>query len=73
MNDNLDYLRLLSNKNHARIVWLENPNSYREKSIGGLLKVLDLKASSPVGFCLIAGSFVGERTVGSVRDTSFRQ
>ena len=41
MNDNLDYLRLISNKQHARVVWLSYSANRMEVALRGLLKTMD--------------------------------
>lgn len=66
MNDNLDYLRIRSNKKHATVVWLEYPGGYRERALENLTTELDRDSQSSIGLCLLNGFFVGERT--SARD-----
>ncbi|KIW76491.1 hypothetical protein Z517_11237 [Fonsecaea pedrosoi CBS 271.37] len=73
MNDNLDYLRFLSNKRQASIVWLIFPKSSCESSIEGLTLSMDLAEDSPVGFCLLSGYFLGERHSGESKFPRFEQ
>ena len=62
MNDNLDYLRLLSNKRHARVVWLTFPGGYMEGALHNLMKTMDQTSKSAQGLALLHGYFSGERT-----------
>ena len=62
MNDNLDYLRLLSNKRHARVVWLTFPGGYMEVALHNLMKTMDQTSKSAQGLALLHGYFSGERT-----------
>ncbi|OAP65496.1 hypothetical protein AYL99_01468 [Fonsecaea erecta] len=73
MNDNLDYLRFLSNKRQASIVWLTLPYSPWELSIEGLTLSMDLKEDSSVGFCLLNGYFLGERHSGQSKFPRFEK
>ncbi|OQV01042.1 SIR2-like domain-containing protein [Cladophialophora immunda] len=73
MNDNLDYLRFLSNKRQASIIWLMLPQSPWESSMEGLTQNMDLKKDSPVGFCLLNGYFLGERHSGESKFPRFEQ
>ena len=62
MNDNLDYLRLVSNQRHSRIVWLFYPNSNMEHALHRLLETLDKTPGSAQGLALLHGGFSGDRT-----------
>ncbi|KAI9774260.1 MAG: hypothetical protein M1840_004154 [Geoglossum simile] len=61
MNDNADYLRIVSNKSHARVVWLHYPGSYKEKGLRLIQDVLDTAPESPQGLCVLEGVIHGER------------
>ncbi|KIW89484.1 uncharacterized protein Z519_09640 [Cladophialophora bantiana CBS 173.52] len=73
MNDNLDYLRFLSNKRQASIVWLTFPRTPWESAIEGLTSSMDLGKDSPVGFCLLNGYFLGERHSGESKFPRFEE
>ena len=62
MNENLDYLRLLSNKRHARMVWLTFPGGYMEGALHNLMKNMDQTSKSAQVLTLLHGYFSGERT-----------
>ena len=62
MNDNLDYLRLISNKQHARVVWLSYSASRMEDALRSLLKTMDRRPGSAQGLALLLGGFSGDRT-----------
>jgi hypothetical protein len=62
MNDNLDYLRLLSNKPHARVVWLHFPGGHVEEALKKLMETMDQSLGSANGLALLHGCFSGERT-----------
>ncbi|ETI24903.1 hypothetical protein G647_04273 [Cladophialophora carrionii CBS 160.54] len=61
MNDNLDYLRFISSKKEAAIIWLTYPGSRWESAIHRLTAVMTLEKGSRTGFCLVNGRFLGER------------
>ncbi|EXJ60267.1 hypothetical protein A1O7_04419 [Cladophialophora yegresii CBS 114405] len=70
MNDNLDYLRFLSSKKEAAIIWLTYPGSRWESAIHRLTSAMTLEKGSRTGFCLVNGHFVGER---HTEESSFPQ
>jgi SIR2-like domain len=61
MNDNLDYLRFLSNKRHASIVWLTIPGSQQESAVHRLSTTLTQEITSSTGLCFLSGYLRGER------------
>lgn len=62
MNDNLDYLRIISNKKHARLVWLHFPGGYVEEALRKLQSTFKETSDLSGGLCLLPGYFVGSRT-----------
>ena len=63
MNDNLNYLRFLSSKQEASIIWLTFPGIRWESAILGLTSAMTLQRSSRTGLCMVNGHFIGERHV----------
>ncbi len=62
MSDNLDYLRLLSNNRHSRVVWLSFPGGYMEEALRNFIKIMDPTSGSAQGLALLHGFFSGEMT-----------
>jgi hypothetical protein len=73
MNDNLDYLRFLSSKKEAAIIWLTHPGSRWESAIHGLTSAMTPVKGSRTGFCLVNGHFLGERHSGESKFPRFGQ
>lgn len=73
MNDNLDYLRFISNKRHASIVWLAFPGSKQEPAVHRLLTTLNQEITSSSGLCFLSGYLLGERNSGQNKFPRFNQ
>ncbi|KAK7885374.1 hypothetical protein LTR67_010552 [Exophiala xenobiotica] len=73
MNDNLDYLRFLSNKRKASIVWIAYPGGAFESSVPRLTAKLDQAEDSPLGLRVLHGAFLGDKTSETGRSPRFEQ
>ena len=71
MNDNLDYLRFVSNKRHSRVVWLSYPSGSMEDALHKLMETMDRSSGSAHGLAQLYGFFSGERTTGTDKFPSF--
>ena len=65
MNDNLNYLRFVSNKRHSRVVWLSYPGGSMEDALHKLMEIKDRSSGSAHGLAQLYGFFSGERTTGT--------
>jgi hypothetical protein len=73
MNDNLDYLRFISSKREASILWLTYPNAPWEKAIHGLQEAIAAQEGSSTGLCLLSGHFLGHRNFAGSKFPRFEQ
>ncbi|KAF2766269.1 hypothetical protein EJ03DRAFT_354095 [Teratosphaeria nubilosa] len=62
LNDNTDYLRMVHNRKHARLVWLQPvENEVLEPGVVALSRVLEGGRDASEGLCVLHGLLRGER------------
>ncbi|OAL26688.1 hypothetical protein AYO22_04041 [Fonsecaea multimorphosa] len=61
LNDNTDYLRMVHNKETARLVWLQKRFNEVEPGLEALSRVLQTADTADHGLCLLHGSMRGEQ------------
>lgn len=71
LNDNTDYLRMVHNRNAARLVWLQRPGDQVETGVKALCGVLQTADTADHGLCLLHGSMCGEQVEWNAEPSEF--
>lgn len=59
LNDNTDYLRMVHNRKHARLVWLQRINEQIEPGVAALARQLSAEDEATEGLCVMHGLMRG--------------
>ena len=71
LNDNTDYLRMVHNKEKARLVWLQKHVDQVEPGLKALSDVLQTADTANHGLCLLHGSMRGEQVEWNAKPSKF--
>jgi SIR2-like domain len=72
LNDNTDYLRMIHNKRHGRLVWLQKNPNILEPGVRALQESLETGPDSDHGLCFLTGAIQGGQIDWNEEPSKFR-
>jgi hypothetical protein len=73
LNDNTDYLRMIHNKKHVRLVWLQPADAVLEPGVAALSEQLATDGDASEGLCVLHGLMRGEKVRWNDEVNAFKQ